>query len=211
MAGALTAGLDIARVRDDSAFAVLEAWRTKQVLIHLAAWKPTREDCADVLLPVVDWLDRNQGPAEAHVAIDGRKRTGEAVVDGAVSGALGQRADVYALLPSHSDAPHLQRPDGWIYVGKDPLVRGLRDGLERGDLLVAPDLPLADAFRRELGRMVRIPTRRAMGTTWSHPDQRKGSHDDMTMAAAYAYWLAYTITAHGQAVRPLCRAHGGTE
>ena len=114
-------------------------------------------------------------------------------------------------LTSQDDAPHLQRPDGWIYVGKDPLVRGLRDGLERGDLLVAPDLPLADAFRRELGRMVRIPTRRAMGTTWSHPDQRKGSHDDMTMAAAYAYWLAYTITAHGQAVRPLCRAHGGTE
>lgn len=200
-----TLGLDVARVRDDSALGCLEAWRAKQVLVHLAAWKPTREDCADAVLVPVDWLSRNSPDERARIAIDGRKRAGTAVVSAAVLGELGRLADVYALLPSPG-TDYTQRPsDGWIYVGKDSLVELLASALETGDLLIAAGLPDGGELKRELYRLARIPTRKRTATTWSHPDQSKRSHDDRVMAVAYGYWLAHTLATRGQAVLPLGR------
>lgn len=198
----LTMGLDLGRVRDPSALAALEPWRGRKVLVHLCAWRPTREDCSDAILDVLAFLDRNPVPGRQRIAIDGRNRTGTAVVAAALAGELGRRAEVFPILPSHSDRPHLQRPDGWTYVGKLPLVALLQRGIESGDLVLAKGLHGAEALRRELLRLTRMPTRRGGGWTWSHPDQKKGSHDDLTMAAAYAYWLAYTLETEGQSVRP---------
>lgn len=196
----LTLGLDLARIRDWTAMAALEAWRGAEVLVHLSVWKPLREDCADALLDVLGFLCRHTGPAR--IAIDGRNEVGEKVVAAALAGEVGRRAEVFPVLPSHSERPHLQRPDGWTFVSKRRLVEGLARGMGDGGLLIAQGLPDADQLRREMARLGRVPTRRGTGWTYSHPDQKKGSHDDRVMAVAYAWWLARTLATEGQSVRP---------
>jgi len=197
----LILGLDLARVRDYTSLAALEEWRGADVLVHLSTWRPRREDCADALLEVLAFLGRHPGPAR--IAIDGRNEVGAKVVSAALAGELGRIAKVFPILPSHSDRPHLQRPDGWTYVGKRALVTGMVSGLATRALLVAGGLPEAPELRRELARLSRIPTRRGTDWTYSHPDQRKGSHDDRVMAVAYAYWLSRTLRVEGQSVRPI--------
>lgn len=199
----LTLGLDLARIRDWTSLAALEEWRERSVLVHLSTWKPRREDCADALLDVLAFLGRHPGPAR--IAIDGRNEVGSAVVSAALSGELARRADVYPLLPSHSERPHLQRPDAWTFVGKRRLVESLARGFYSGEVLVAAGLPEAQALRLELVRLGRVPTRRGTDWTYSHPDQKKGSHDDRVMAVAYAHWLSMTLRTEGQAIRPANR------
>lgn len=200
MPAALTLGLDLARVRDFTALAALEPWRGREVLVHLSTWRPRREDCADAVLDVLAFLERNPGPAR--LAIDGRNEVGAAVVSAAIAGEIGRRAEIYPLLPSHSQRPAKQREDRWIFVGKRALVEGLARALDAGKLLVAPGLPEATALRREMQRLDRVPTRRGSDWTYSHPTQRVGDHDDRVMAVAYAYWLASTLSERGQAVIP---------
>ena len=209
------AGLDLGKVRDPSCFAVLEesprGSRGRLYVTLLRTWRPERDDCLDVL-PVVAGLVRRDRPAEVHLAIDGRG-IGRDVAELAMAGTvLPAEVLVYPLLPSSSPRSHRQREDGMIWVGKRHLFGAVIDAFERGTLDVAPGLAEGEALVRELEGLRAVPTKGGESWTYSHPDQRKASHDDRVAAVADALFLARYARPETPAVeriRPANRATSG--
>jgi len=187
------AGLDLGKVRDATCFSVLEEHGGRLYVTLLRTWKPERDDCIDALGEVLRIVDRDR-PERVHLALDARG-LGQKAAQAALEGELSRRLDVYPILPSHSDRPHRQRSDGYIWAGKRHLVGALLDALEAGRLRLARGLAEGPAFLEELARLRPIPTRTSW--TWSHPTQRSGDHDDRTQATAYALFLAQNVNRAG--------------
>jgi hypothetical protein len=116
MSGTWYAGLDLGKVRDSTALSILEPAGPRLVLTYLRTWKPERDDCADSLREVLRLVDRDR-PDATHLGLDARG-LGRTAAKVALEGELSRRADVYPILPSHSDRPHRQRPDRYVWAGK---------------------------------------------------------------------------------------------
>lgn len=182
------AGLDLGKVRDSTSLSVIEEDRSRLYVTLLRTWTPERDDCIDALGQVLRIVDRDR-PARVHLALDARG-LGQKAAHAALEGELARRVDVYPLLPSHSERPHRQRPDGYIWASKRHLVGALLDALEAGRLRLARGLAEGPALLDELQRLRAIPTKGRTTWTWSHATQRADDHDDRTQATAYALFLA---------------------
>ncbi len=196
MTGRWYMGLDLGRITDPSALALVEPWRGKWALSHLRTWRPVREDMTDTLDVVLHLVDRHRPAVRPGLGIDARG-VGRAVALVAIEGETAEHVDVYPLLPSFSDRDHRQRPDGFVWIGKNRLVDRLREAVALGELVVSPSLPEARDFQRELLELVERPTERGVGTTWTHPSRAARHHDDRVQAVAYALFLAVTLTRQG--------------
>lgn len=196
-------GADLGRVRDSSALALVEPWGDAWALTWLKVWRPERTDCMDVLDEILRVVRSQRHAERPAVGIDARGAYRD-VAAAALEGALVLEADVYPLLPSDSDKGARTRDDGWTWVGKRHLVESLRTAVSTRRLVLADRLAGAADFLSELRSLRLRPTRRRTGLTWSHPDQRAGSHDDIVSAVALAYFLAHTLTTQGlmDAIRP---------
>ncbi len=195
MSGTWYAGLDLGKVRDSTALSILEPAGPRLVLTYLRTWKPERDDCADSLREVLRLVDRDR-PDAVHLGLDARG-LGRTAAKVALEGELSRRADVYPILPSHSDRPHRQRPDRYVWAGKKALVGALLAALESDRVRLARGLSEAEAFLRELERLRPMPTKGRTSWTWSHPTQRAEDHDDRVMSVAYALFVADNSTRTG--------------
>ncbi len=193
-------GLDLGRIRDNTALVVLEPWSRGLAIVHLQTWRPEREDMVDALVAVDGFLARHAG--RAALAVDGNG-AGAHVARAALGGHVASIADVFPVIPWATGLSWFQRPeDGWVRLGKVPAVEALRAAVATRRVLPAPGLEEGKAMLAELHGMVLAPTRRGTGQTWTHRNQSAGSHDDRVQAAAYALWLADTLTSKPGALRP---------
>lgn len=191
------AGLDLGKVRDSTSLSVIEEHGSRLFLTYLRTWTPERDDCIDALGEVLRIVDRDR-PELVHLGLDARG-LGRTAARAALEGELSRRVHVYPILPSHSDRPHRQRPDGYIWAGKKHLVGALLDALEAGRLRLARGLAEGPVFLDELQRLRAIPTKGGTSWTWTHPTQRADDHDDRVMSASYAYFVATNATRTGLA------------
>lgn len=180
-------GLDLARVRDWTALALLEPFRDRLALTKLHRWRPERDDCADALLDVIALAERLD--ARPRLALDAQG-IGREVARASVLGATGRACDVLPVLPTASLRPDRQRTDGLIYVAKRRLVESLFGAIASERLVLARGLEEADQLRAELRGLAKVETRGGLTWTYSHADQRAESHDDLVMAVALALWAA---------------------
>lgn len=194
-------GLDLGRVRDQTALALIEPWRDRLALTHLRAWRPQRDDCIDALGEVIALAGRLAHVGRPRLAIDAQG-LGRKVARAAVAGRTRLMCDVLPLLPTGSQRPDRQRDDGLVYVTKTRAVEALLAGMAGGDLVLARHLEAAPALREELARLERVPTGGGMSWTYAARDQSQHSHDDLVMAVTYAYWAAR----HGGLYRPVMEA-----
>lgn len=222
-------GLDLGRVRDQTALALIEPWRDRLALTHLRAWRPQRDDCIDALGEVIALAGRLAHVGRPRLALDAQG-LGREVARAAVTGRTRLMCDVLPLVPTGSqelmmkalkgigagspevvaflaqmktaDRKDRQDDDGLIRVTKTRLVDELSAAMATGELIRARPLDAEDKFRDELSRLERVPTRGRMSMTYSAPDQAGESHDDLVMAAAYALWAAR----HGGRFRPVQEA-----
>jgi hypothetical protein len=181
------AGLDLGKVRDSTALAILEPYGSRLLVTYLRAWRPERDDCVDALGEVLRLVDRDKPDAVA-LALDARG-LGRTAAEVALEGELSHRLDVYPILPSHSDRPHRQRPDGYVWVGKKGLVGSLITAIEADRVRLKRGLSEADAFLRELERLRPLPTKGGTSWTWSHPTQQAHDHDDRVVSVALALFV----------------------
>lgn len=195
-------GLDLGKVRDPSALALVEPWRDRLALTYLRAWSPERDDCLDTLGDVITLASKLH--SRPRLALDAQG-LGREVATVAVNGPIRGLCDVYPLLPTGSQRPDRQRSDGLIYITKVRAVDALLSAMADGSLVPARGLAAQCEFRRQVTRLELVPTRGGMGTTYSAPDQSEESHDDLVMAAAYALWAAR----HGGRFRPVQEARWG--
>lgn len=189
-------GCDLGQVRDPSAVALVEPWQGGLVLSGLKVWRPARRDCMDVLDELLRIVRTQRHAVLPAVGIDARGEYRD-VAAAALEGALSREAEVYPLLPSDSDRPARTKDDGWTFVGKRGLIDALRAAIASRRLLLAEGLVGGPALVAQLRALRLVPTRRGRGLTWSHPDQRGGSHDDLVSAAAMALFLADTLPTQG--------------
>lgn len=189
------AGLDLGKVRDSTALSVIEPLASRLYLTLLRTWTPERDDCVDALGEVLRIVDRDR-PELVHLALDARG-LGRRAAEVALEGEVGRRLHVYPILPSHSDRPHRQRPDGYTWAGKKALVGNLLDALEADRLRLARGLAEGPALLDELQRLRPIPTKGKTSWTWSHPTGRAGDHDDRVSSVALALFLADNVTRSG--------------
>ena len=185
------AGLDLGKVRDATSFAVLEEHGARLYVTLLKTWTPERDDCIDALGEVLRIVDRDR-PELVHLALDARG-LGRTAARAALEGELSRRVHVYPILPSHSDRPHRQRPDGYVWVSKRHVVGALLDALEADRLRLARGLTEGPALLDEFQKLRAVPTKGGTSWTWSHPTPRRGDHDDRTQAVAYALFLALNL------------------
>ncbi len=195
-------GLDLARVRDWSALSVLASAETGFAVVYLRRWRPVREDLVDAIGDTIDLIKRH-GMGRPAVALDANG-IGREAAEVAVQGELSRVADVFPVLPTHSTKPARQRTDGLIYVWKGELVSTVFGLLADRRLRIARDLAEGPRLRQEIQELRRVPTRRGTGSTWSHPDARTSSHDDIVMSVALAAWTAERLRTQGRigAIRP---------
>lgn len=184
------AGADFGQSRDWTSFGVIEeSRRHRPVVTLLKTWKPERPDCLDAL-PVFARLIERDRPDRVLLGLDSNG-LGRDASEVALEGPLASMCEVFPLIPCDNDLPHgpsKQRP-GAILVGKKNLVGAVVQAVNSGELALAPGLEEAEAFARELEGLRAIPTRKGTTWTYSHADQRKGSHDDRISAVANALFL----------------------
>ena len=198
-------GVDLGAVQDPSCVALLEPWRSGWALTALRTWHPDR-----LMLGVLEHLaalvERFAPATRPAAALDARG-IGRPVARMAVEGRVGERFDVYPVLPSFSDRPHRQRDDGYIWVSKSLTVARLFRMLGSGEIVISSGLPEAADLQRELTQLREAPTRNNAGTTWTHPSASRRHHDDRVMALGYAAFLAEVLRDQGNVnrIRPARR------
>lgn len=195
-------GLDLARVRDWTVLSAILETENGFAVNYLRRWRPRREDCVDAIEDVLDLISRHRMTRPV-VALDANG-IGREAAEVAIEGGLSVVADVYPVLPTHSSKPARQRSDGLVYVWKNELVGTTFRLLGERRLAIAAGLEEGPRLRREIEELRQIPTRRGTGTTWSHPDARTSSHDDLLMSVALAAWTAERLRTQGSigAIRP---------
>jgi len=203
------AGGDFGQRRDWTSFGVLEETRRHRLCVtRLKTWRPERPDCLDAL-PVFLALVERERPDRVLLGLDANG-LGQDVSEVAVAGPLGERCEIYQLIPCDNDRPHRpgDRRPGTILVGKKNLVGAVIKAYNTGELVLARGLEEAEPFIREMEGLRPIPTKGGTSWTYSHADQSKGSHDDRISAVANALFLyryARPETAAIERVRPANR------
>lgn len=195
-------GLDLGRVRDWSVLSALVGNEAGLSVVFLRRWRPVREDLVDAIEDVLGLISRH-GMTRPAVALDANG-IGREAAEVAIEGELSRVADVYPILPTHSTKPARQRDDGLVYVWKGELVSTVFGLLASRRLRIAAGLAEGPRLRREIEELRQVPSRRGTVKTWSHPDAKTSSHDDMVMSVALAAWTAERLRTQGRigAIRP---------
>jgi len=190
-----TIGLDLGQRNDPSALAVVEQFTgaaTRMDWITYAthstnfqtSWRLRHLETPRLGTSYTDIVRRTQELALA-ISLQGQvtviveaNGVGSPVVDMLKEARL--PGTLIPVFTTTGDLPHCLPGNFWT-VPKRDLIVTLQVGLEKNYLLVAPDMKEASTFQTQLLN-IRVTNER-----YTH---RPGTHDDLVMATALAYWWA---------------------
>ncbi len=182
----IAAGLDLGRLEDRSALAIVDDQAGQYTARHLDLWTPAHPEFADVPARIGPALEQH-GPA---LAIDAGG-LGRDVFPMIARHPATQSVDLWGLVATHGWRPPRQRWEkgGVIFVPKGQLIRPFFRALEEHRFTCPRHLLLAHVLRTEIENF----------RQWEGPDglprwgAKKPQHDDLITAVILAVWLAETI------------------
>lgn len=170
-------GLDLGRVQDPTAAAVVEVTGRRFHVEHLDVWTPAEEDFADV---------PDRLPLEADLLLYDGAGIGKHFAPVLLAHAVARRYPVLGIAATHGWRPARQKKDGdrVVFVPKKEIVADLWGAVSERRLTCSRELDLAGRFRREL-----LAYRETQGPDglprWG---AAPGEHDDLVAAVSLAVW-----------------------